>query len=221
MTNATEDRLIPAPFLFRFSIPCRETKQKWTVKGLALDESYQLPSFAQLDDQPPYADVRLAWSAAGIALNVRVSGKRRPTWCRESRLEDSDGVTLRIDTRDTQNVHRATRFCHAFTFMPSGSGGNYDQPVAAQMLIDRAKEQTEPAPASALKVRSEQRVDGYLLEAFIEKSALQGYDPEEHHRLSFHYSIDDRELGQQALTVGGELPHLSDPSLWSSLELVS
>ncbi len=219
MSNTT-DRLLPSPFLFRFSIPCRETKQQWTAKGLELDESYCLPAFGQLDDQQPFADVRVAWSAAGLALNVRVSGKRKTVWCHESRIEDSDGLTLRIDTRDTHNVHRATRFCHAFTFLPAGRGGNYDEPVAAQMLIDRAKEQTEPAPRGSLKIRSEKRVDGYLLEAFIDKAALQGYDPEEHHRLGFHYAVDDRELGQQPLTVGGELPHLSDPSLWSTLELV-
>ncbi len=41
-----------------------------------------------------------------------MTGKRQTLWCRESVLESSDGLHLWIDTRNSRDVHRATRFCH-------------------------------------------------------------------------------------------------------------
>jgi hypothetical protein len=50
-------------------------------------------------------------------------------------------------------------------------------------------------------------------------AVLHGYDPEQHPRLGFFYSIRDDELGEQVLSVGPEFPFWDDPSLWSVLEL--
>jgi hypothetical protein len=35
--------LLPASFLFRFSLPCRYKTPLWTERGAELDESYALP----------------------------------------------------------------------------------------------------------------------------------------------------------------------------------
>ena len=35
-----------------------------------------------------------------------------------------------IDTRNTQNIHRAGRFCHRFAFLPVGAGGKPDVRLA-------------------------------------------------------------------------------------------
>ena len=59
-----------------------------------------------------------------------------------------------IDTRDTHNIHRAARFCHYFVFLPSGGGNRLADPVAAQMLINRAREQADPVRPGMLGVRS-------------------------------------------------------------------
>ena len=78
----------------------------------------------------------MAWSAAGLVWQVTVDGKTQPPWCRDSRLEDSDGLQVWVDTRATLNVHRASRFCHRFMFLPrgGGSGGRSadGRPVAHQ-----------------------------------------------------------------------------------------
>ncbi len=59
-------------------------------------------------------------------------------------LDSSDGLRVWIDTRDTHNIHRASRFCHQFVFLPTGGGPRLDQPVAEQTLINRARENATP-----------------------------------------------------------------------------
>jgi hypothetical protein len=71
-----------------------------------------------------------------------------------------------------------------------------------------------------LRVRSDVRQKGYRLEAFVPAAALTGFDPAEQPQLGFTYAVVDRELGEQTLTVGSEFPYQSDPSLWSTLDLV-
>lgn len=213
--------LIPARSLFRFSIPCNQRESLWTADGAALDESYRLPRLGELEGAKNFADVRAAWSSAGLAFAVRVEGKRQAPWCRESRPDDSDGLRIWIDTRDTHNVHRATRFCHQFIFMPTGGGRNLDEPVAEQLLIYRARENARPVRPGVLQARREKRVDGYVLETFIPAEALTGFDPQEHQKLGFTYALVDRELGVQALSCSEEFPYREDPSLWITLELAA
>ena len=213
------ERLLSPTFLFRFAAPCRYRKEIWTKDGVELPETHRLPHFAQLDGAPTLADVRMAWNEHGLAFCVEVQGKRHSPWCRESHLDESDGLHVWIDTRDTHNIHRASRFCHAFAFLPAGGGARRDRAAAGQMIINRAREHAQPARAACLKVRSEKRVDGYLLQAAIAAEGLTGFDPAEHPRLGFTYAIVDRERGDQTFTVSNEVPYQEDPSLWATLEL--
>ena len=89
-----------------------------------------------------WADVRAAWSEAGLAFVVRVEGKRQPPWCRAGRPEDSDGLQIWIDTRDVHNVHRAGRFCQRFIFLPGG-GGPATRPGGGRSAAD------QPCPGAA------------------------------------------------------------------------
>lgn len=212
--------LITPTLLFRFAAPCHHSDAAWSAKGLRLDEKHRLPCFSELGGKQPFADVRLAWSERGIALNVSVRGKQQPLWCRDSRIEDSDGVQLWIDTRNTQNIHRAGRFCHRFAFLPVGAGHRGDEPVAVLLAINRAKESPREIDPAALKVHSEGSADGYRLEAFIPAAALTGYSPADQPALGFSYAVIDRELGWQTFSVGPELPFVEDPSLWGTLDLV-
>ena len=211
--------LLPTRFLFRFSAPCRYRDPLWTKKGAELDESYRLVRLAELEGQKPFADVRAAWSEAGIALSVRVQGKLQPPWCRASRSEDSDGLQVWIDTRDVHNVHRASRFCHRYVCLPSGAGRGLDQPMAEPLSIHRAKEPPGPFQGGAIKAYCENRRDGYILDVLIPAEALTGFDPTEHPRLGFTYAVIDRELGEQTFSVGSPMPYQEDPSLWATLEL--
>lgn len=217
---ATDEPLLPSTMLFRFSTPCLHHKLKWTKQGIQLPQSHMLPSFGELEGKPVFADVRAAWCEEGLAFNVRVVGKKQAPWCRLSRLEDSDGFQVWIDTRDTHSVHRARRFCHRFCFLPMGQGRGLESPSAALVPINRAQEEPKAIAEDALKVRSEKRIDGYILEAFIPASALTGFDMYEHPKLGFTYAVIDRELGWQTYSIGPEFPFMEDPSLWGTLDCV-
>jgi hypothetical protein len=214
------DQLIAPPFMFRFRLPCLHTNKTWASDGIQLEPKYAMPSFqAELGVGPRFADLRIAWSNLGLQFNLQVRGKKQSPWCRESRLEESDGLTLWIDTRDTQTIHRAGKFCHQFVFLPQGQGAQLQSPVAELLNINRAKDNPKQPPRDALKVRSESRVDGYLMEGFIPGDTITGFDPTEHHRLGFYYAVTDRELGWQTLSLGSDYPFQSDPTLWGSLDL--
>ncbi len=236
--------LLPARFLFRFAVPCWYHNKLWTARGTTLSEKHRLLSLAELEgrekgDNPhlreapsgplrqmrtvpflPWAEVRAAWSEAGLAFVVAVEGKRRPVWCRASRPEDSDAFQVWIDTRDVHNVHRAGRFCHRFLFLPAGGGPTLEEPLAQSLPINRAREPARPVQPGQLQVRSRLQARGYRLEAFIPTEALLGFDLQEHPRLGFTYAVLDQEWGEQTFGVGSPLPYQEDPSLWATLELV-
>lgn len=212
--------LLAPTFLFRFATALRYETKLWSSKGVDLDADCVLPSFGELEDKPRFAEIRGAWSEAGLSFTVRVEGKKQSPWCRQTRIEDSDGLRLWIDTRDTHNIHRAGRFCHQFVFLPAGAGKKLDEPLGELLLINRARENPKPIDSKTLGVTSEKRVNGYLLAAHIPAAALTGFDPAEHPRLGFMYAVVDRELGWQTFSVGPEFPIQEDPSLWGTLELV-
>jgi len=214
-------RLLDPSFLFRFSVPFLHTELAWTDLGIKLPDAYRLPCFGELDGGPLFADVRGAWNRDGIYFNVRVADKKQAPWCRETRADESDGFHVWIDTRDTHNVHRASRFCHRFVFLPMGSGRMLNEPTADQLLIHRARENAKPIRPDDLRVRSEKRVDGYILACCIPAPALPGYEPVDHPKLGFTYAVTDRELGWQTFSVGSEFRFQEDPSLWGTLELQS
>ena len=146
--------------------------------------------------------------------------------------EQSDGLHLWIDTRDVHNVHRASRFCHRFAFLPIQKEEERSKARSAKrsagafpafccpLPINRAKEQPRPAAAESLQARCKIRRDGYTLEVLIPAEALTGFDPAEHPRLGFTYAVIDRELGEQTFSVGAPMPYQEDPSLWATLDLV-
>jgi hypothetical protein len=213
------EQLLPTRFLFRFAAACSYDARIGSHPPQELGPQYQLPALGELEGQPAFADVRAAWSEAGLALCVRVEGKKHPSWCRETRLEDSDALQVWIDTRDTHNIHRASRFCHRFIFLPGGGGRNFETPLADQLLVDRARENANPVRPGQLQINCEKRVGGYVLSVFVPAAALTGFNPADHPRLGFTYSVFDRELGQQTFSCGSEFPFASDPSLWGTLEL--
>jgi hypothetical protein len=212
--------LLPTRFLFRFAADLSYLGGLGDAAPAELPAEYRLPALGELEGEKTFADMRAAWSEKGLAFSVRVEGKRQPSWCRETKLEDSDGLQLWIDTRATHNIHRASRFCHRFIFLPSGGGRSYGEPVCDQLLVERARENANPVRPGQLRVTSEKRVDGYVMSVFIPAAALSGFNPVDHPKLGFTYFLFDRELGQQYFSVTSEFPFASDPSLWGTLELV-
>ena len=223
------DTLVAPRFLFRFAVDVHRAKGTWPAPGVPiggslLDESHRLLPLSVLDGERNFADVRMGWSPRGLVWTVAVEGKTQLPWCREARLEDSDGLQVWIDTRATTNVHRATRFCHRFVFLPRGGGRDAAEPVADQLLINRARENAPPVKPRQLQVRSRVTATGYELAAFAPAEVLAGYDVQDEQstsrRLAMTYAVLDRELGLQTFSAGVEFPYEEDPSCWAEVALV-
>jgi hypothetical protein len=213
------ESLLPTRFLFRFAASCLHVGSAWSAKGIELSESHRLPAMNELDGQRNFADVRAGWNETGLFFSVAVSGKKQALWCRENKLEDSDGLQLWIDTRDTHNIHRASRFCHRFMFMPAGGGRNYAEPVADQLLVDRARENAQPVRPGHLKLHAALAVGSYRMAMHVPAAALTGFNPVDHPKLGFTYYLFDREFGEQTFSLGSQFPFAADPSLWGTLEM--
>jgi hypothetical protein len=226
MASEENSNVLLAPrFLFRFSVPASRHDPIWPTGGVELGEAHRLLNLAELDAgtpdrEPHFADVRMAWSPEGLSFNVRVEGKQQPPWCREGRLEDSDGLQVWIDTRATLNIHRASRYCHRYVFLPAGGGRGNLEPVADQLLINRARENARPIRPRELQVASKITKTGYWLTAFVPAVALAGFDPQQHRQIGFTYAVFDRELGMQTFATGPAFPFDEDPTCWAAVELV-
>ena len=214
--------LIPNRFLFRIAYPCLFIAEV-PHEGddlLDLPDSCRIDNFADMDGRRNFADVRLAWNEAGLALQVEVRGKEQTPVGDAARPRHSDGASLWIDTRDARTGHRASRHCHQFHFLPTGGGPEKDEPAFVQSKINRAVQDASPAPPGSVPFQFLHRTGGWRLEAFLPAFVLNGFDPEQNPRLGFCYAVRDGELGEQTLSVGPDFPYAEDPSLWSVLELI-
>ena len=218
MSNAIVSQ-VPKNLLFRYRLPCRKLAKK--VKGLfSLPEANRLPSLGEFEGQESFADVRTGWTEDGFFVSIEVTGKKQALWCRETQLLDSDGLQLWIDTRDTHNIHRATKFCHWALLMPIGGGGEKDAPLTSMLKINRSKEDSPNINRAKIEIASKVTKTGYKISAHFPARCLHGWDTADHRQIGFNYAVVDRELGWQTLAMGPELPIAEDPSLWQTLQLV-
>jgi hypothetical protein len=215
------NQIVPPRFLFRFSFPAKKIENLPRRSGRLLDlaDECLLPSLGELDQKTDFAKVKLAWNDGGIAISVEVSGRTRKPEVPQSENLRMDGIWLWMDTRNTQTVHRATRFSHHFILHPLGAGAKRDEVIVRALPVARAREEKALPNTSLVKTYSEISQTGYLLEAWFPQDVFVGFDPESHGQMGFHYMIHDAELGDQTLAVGNEFPFESDPSLWQTVEL--
>jgi hypothetical protein len=214
--------LVPHRFLLRLAHPCRFLKAmplRDDARLLELTPEHRIENYAAIDGEKNFADVCLAWNEFGLGLQVEVRGKQQLPVGNPDRPRGSDGVTLWLDTRDARTGHRASRYCHQFHFLATGAGPEHDEPAFVQAKINRALEDAPLAAPGSVLFKVHSRKSGYILEAFLPASVLNGYDPDEHRRLGFFYAVRDDELGEQLLNVTAEFPFWEDSSLWSVLEL--
>ncbi len=170
----------------------------------------------------PLFSFRIAWQKEGILLSTSIDGKKKPVQCDPVRTETSDALHFLFDTRDVRDIHRASRFCHRFLFLPTDSikSSVPGKPVAFWLPIHRAKAHPNPVDVTKFLLASELWKEGWRLSAFLPSGTLTGYDPIEHPRTGFWFSLFDNEFGWFNLQLSGLFPAEEDPSLWSTLEFV-
>lgn len=209
--------VVPPTFLFRYSVPVPRVDPAADL----LADAPAFPTFDELLDlderDPAFGRLALGWSERGLGVSVEVTGKRHPVYYDVLEPWESDGLAVWFDTRNTGNVHRATRFCHQFALTPGAAAE--DEPAWRQLPIARAKEEAPEAKPGSVDVTVDLRDDGYRLDAWFSAAALTGYDPESSPRLGFTWHLRDAELGNRYCTVGPDFPFTADPSLWVTIEL--
>ena len=162
----------------------------------------------------------MGWGNTGLVVSVKVAGKSKSLWCRESAILESDGLQVWVDTRDTHNVHRATKFCHWFIAMPAGGGAKKEKPIGNMLKINRSREDSPTLNRQKVSVESKVTKGGYEMTLFIPSKALNGWELEEQRNFGFNFAVIDSEKGWQTLAIGPELPISEDPSLWQTIQLV-
>ena len=229
--------IIPPTFLFRFAIPCLPIASLDDLEQRLSDDRYLVPLLGRLNEtsgaersseerssqEPssgPFAELRAGWAPDGLGFALRVRGKSKPVWCREGRVEASDGLHVWLATRDTAQIARANQFCHQFAFLPAGAGTLRDKPVATQVWINQARSHPRPVSPGSLSVRSSIEPSGYRLSAALRFDALTGFEAAEQRELGFFYEVVDTEKGRQSLSLPVDyFRYAEDPSLWARLRL--
>ncbi|MFO0959624.1 MAG: hypothetical protein U0800_19685 [Isosphaeraceae bacterium] len=212
--------LIPQSFWFRLALDCPRADGIPAAGGrsFGLPAKHALPAFQALDGRESWAEVRAGWNPKGLGLAFEVTGKTRPVQSDAYAIGGRDEVEIWIDTRDTRDVHRATRFCHHFLVTFQVSGKSLKAEVAA-LKIHRAQADAPFPKAGLVSAWAEATPVGYRLELFFPAEALNGFDAETNRRLGFCYRIGDPERGDSFLALGREFPIGEDPSLWATLAL--
>lgn len=213
--------LVPNRLLFDFEFPLyyRAKFPTMTSTMTEWDESYLIPRLGELDGLPEFAGVWACWNESGLCIACRVTNKKQPLQCDPKHFWEGDNLRLCVDMRDARANKRATRFCQQFYFLPAGGGKKKIEPAAGVNKFKRAKEDAPSIPTSQIKVSSHVTPSGYSLQAILPASCLNGFDPSQHGRIGFYYMLEDRDYGQQFLTIGDDLNWYVDPSTWATAVL--
>ncbi|MEW4529138.1 hypothetical protein [Maioricimonas sp. JC845] len=214
--------IVPPQFLFRARFPVRYVAglpDALDPNGGPLPAEQSISGLGELDPQVPKFDLRAAWNEEGLAFSVSVEGRSLPPIGNPDRPTKSEGLFLWIDTRNTQDIHRASRYCHAFCCLPNGGGEDGAEPVVIQTPVPRAREDAPLHEPEEFLARTVLHKDRYSLTAFLPAGTLNGFRPAEQPEIGFYAMLRDAELGTHYLGIGDEFPYESDPSLWSTLQL--
>jgi hypothetical protein len=214
--------LIPNRFLFDFEFPVNYRADAPTIDGRLQDwtGADRLPALGALERKEDFAPVWACWNESGLSIACRVTGKRKPLQCDPKSFWTGDNLRLCTDMRDARTNKRATRYCQQFFLLPTGGGRQGHEPVAGTAKIKRAREDAPPVPVAEIRIAAKTTRTGYTLEAHLPAACLNGFDPAEHPRIGFYYMLEDRDHGQQYLTVGDDLYWYVDPSTWATAVLV-
>lgn len=215
--------LVPHAFWFRLAFACPR------IEGLPRPDDHgglldlpancALPAVSHLEGRSPRFTARSAWNERGLALSLQGRGEPLLAGTNPSQ---SDIAQVWVDTRDTRDIHRATKFCHRFGVRLSSGNSPALSVEVAPRSIPRAQAEPPRPPRDAIRARAQRgaREKNWLLELFFEAAALHGFDPETNRRLGLMVMVHDWEAGEAFLGgLGREFPIESDPSLWATLEL--
>lgn len=208
--------LAPINF-FQLVIDCRHIPEehRFPYFNRRNYKKYLLPVTTNLCHEVPIAEVAMGWSDEGIECYCIVKKALGDAFY--PNVIRGDSLELFIDTRDVKTSGYNTRFCHHFFFFPYAVDGVQ----TGELTHFRTDDAHEWCAAGALSVKSELEGSGYILNGFIPKECLVGFDPQQFNRLGFSYRINRGGLSPQHLTaLSEEFTLEQQPSLWSQMRLL-
>lgn len=218
------DHIVPPSLLFdfRLTVPaCPGPSSRAAGRLLNLPDSARLFIPGAMNQQPNFATVRLGWNTDGLAVSVAVEGRKSALSGSSKDISRSDSILLWIDTRPAGSVHRATEYCHHFTCLPVDEHIDGKPSVVVGPIAQQRAQRIESDPRRML-CRTHVKKDGYEFELWLPATQLYGFrEIAELGRIGFYCVVQDRELGDQPLSVGDDFPVAFDPSTWIQMELQS
>jgi hypothetical protein len=215
--------LLPQAFWFRIAVTCMRVDEIPRAEDpkrlLDLPATCALPDGAQLEGRVSWAEIRLGWNPRGLGIAVLAEGVA-DSQLTADRPEGFADVQLWVDTRDTRDVSRATRFCHRFVAqLRVGESGRKLGVEVVQKPIARAVADPPMSRPGLIESRVELGRSGWMLELFLPAQVLHGFDPDTNRRLGLAYQVSDKVREDQFLGVGRDFPIGENPSLWATIEL--
>ena len=214
--------LIPPEFYFQATcdVGYRDKLREQIEQGRHPERLTELPSLtfaSQRTGQPPA--VAVGWNDSGIAIEIRVSGKKHP-WPPHFQpgVKNGDLLSICLDTRDMKSNRRPNRFCHLIRVLPA-------RPRSAGIQVEQLPMHTRPSQSLASEARLVphhfiSQANSYRVSLWLDREAILGYDPENVPSLGFYYHFQDESLGDYSFGLGESVSPMSDPSLWPSLRLI-
>ena len=155
------------------------------------------------------AKVYMWWENAGLHFRFEFDGPFDEPHPR------GDCIELLIDTRDLKSS-TITQFCHHFLILPEKVDGE----IAKEVTRFRTEERHLLAHPDKIIVKSEKKRGRRLIEVFLSKELLHGYDPSKISRLGFNYRILEATGDWQVLSASWEdFPVDQHPILWATINL--
>ncbi len=213
---------LPLRAFFRFELAIHHLARTPPMDGHLRQwhHQYLLPPLVELEGEAPFADAYAAWNAEHMYFACDVPQRPGVLKSDPAHWWKQDGLRLCIDTRDTRDAKRATRFCHFFYVLPTGGGRDAKAPVVGLHRMSRAKEPPPAVDTSKVRVAVALQKRRYTVEVLIPAECLNGWNAAEHPRIGLFYKINDLHHGAQHLTVTDDLGWNADPSTWATGVLV-
>ncbi len=222
-TTASMSKLnipIPVRSLFHFAIPCYYQQPLWGDEGALLSEAHRLPDLSQVEGEFNGVEVRAGWNEEAFAAQFRVFNPKLLVWTAKG--TGSVFISVWINTRAAQDIHRATRFCHWFEIEGCKGRTGVEEARVTWRAIPRAKETPNSPPPQTVIAKAKLDPDRrhYCVNVLFKRESLTGYDPREYPQIGFNYEVMRAAVEPITFSAGAPLRYQDDPSLWITLDLV-
>lgn len=215
-----------AHFRFAYGVPHGEpsTSSSTGEPFLQPETPAAIVPLKQLDGSGHPLELEVCWNLAGLSLCVPIPlATAQPAAAGRAANSRKFAWTLRlwIDTRCTQSVHRATKYCHLFSIKESPEVDTKGQMLVELLKIEQSRETPPLKGIDGIRAKwipNPEAADRKLA-LWIPADCMYGFAPADSPQLGFHaaLSLDDGEL--RLLALNQEFPAGSDPSLWQVLNL--